>query len=614
MAKKKTPQPTRISQKRLVRIFKDIKAQNSEDNRFCFLLGAGASKSSGIKTGWELSERWYEEIVEDLTNDELKTWEKAIDFDKKKIGEFYSHIYKKRYESCHQIGYDEFKRMMESAEPGLGYVILARLLSEEKHNFVITTNFDYLIEDAIRMYTSTKPFTAGHEIMAQFISSQTERPTIIKVHRDLLLNPFNDQKETEKLKEEWGRALLPIVKNFGLLVIGYGGNDGSLMDYLMEVGAADRKPIYWCVRNENEINEKIVNLLTVKDFIVKIEGFDELMYSFDFAMNYKTFKALEDVDNHQLVIGAKKRVEHLEEKRKELFEKLQEEKPEDISEETKEIFTDAEQYILKAAYEDDFNKKEVIYKEAIEKFPSNAKLLGSYAVYIHNNKKNYDIALQYYEKAIALDNKNAVNLNNYAVFLQNIKNDYDKAEKYYKQAVHLEPDSSLKLGNYASFLKNERKDYDKAEEYYKKALYFDDLNARLTGDFALLYTDAKKDYEKANEFFNKAINLDNTNANNLSNYAHFLIISKQDFKQASEYIKKSFKYTVEDTILVELWFYLYAHYPERREEAEKELEKLIKKGAKSIGWNFEDHIKIAKENGYPNLKKLQEFADAISKE
>ncbi|QHI36633.1 hypothetical protein IMCC3317_19960 [Kordia antarctica] len=579
--RKELQEPKKISQKRLVRIFKDIKGVKSEDNRFCFLIGAGASKSSGIQTGWELSEEWYQELQDDLEVDELKTWEKAIKFDAKKVGEFYSHLYKKRYESCHQVGYDKFKRIMESAEPGLGYVILARLLADEKHNFVITTNFDYLIEDAIRMYTATKPFTAGHEIMAQFISSQTERPTIIKVHRDLLLNPFNDEEQTKKLKDEWGKALLPIVKNFSLLVIGYGGNDGSLMDYLTEIDAKDRKPIYWCIRNEDDLNDKIRKLLTSNDFIVEIKGFDELMHSFNFAMDYKIFKDLDDIDNHQFVIAAKKRVETLKEKKRELLERLQKEKPEDISEETREIFTSAERYLLKIAYEEDTDKKEDIFKEAIERFPDNVELLNDYAIFLKNSKKDYDKAELYYNKVKELAPESGIILGNIANFLTEVRGNHELAEKYYEEAILYKKNDSVILGNYAIFLGTTQKKYDKAEKYHYMAL-----------------------------------SLDENNANNLGNLGNLLILRKKDFKTAKEYIEKSFKYTKEDQLdlLAELWFYRYTHYSEWREEAEKELDKLVAKGAKSIGWNFEDHITIAKENGHPNIKKLQEFADAISKE
>ncbi|MDP8313546.1 MAG: SIR2 family protein [Candidatus Celaenobacter antarcticus] len=526
-------------------MFKDIKRLESDDIRFCFLIGAGASKSSGIPTGWELSEEWYNDLKEDLNEDELQKWENEINFDISKIGEFYPHLYRKRYEISPQVGYDEFKKMMENVDPGLGYVILSQILANEKHNFVITTNFDYLIEDAVRMYTSTKPFSAGHETLAEFISSQTERPTIIKIHRDLFLHPFNDEEKTQELKEQWKKALLPILKNFNLLIIGYGGNDGSLMNYLNEIDIDNRKLVYWCARNNDTLNDKINNLLTAKDYVVTIDGFDELMYSLYKALDYDTFENLDDVENHQFVIAAKKRITSLNDKRKELFNKIPKDKKTEISENAKNIFTGASQYLLDAYLEKDDDKKEKIYKKGLMEYPDDADLLSYYAV-----------------------------------FLKNIRKDYDKSEEYYKKAIELDPKVANNIGNYANFLSDIRRDYNKAEEYYKKA-----------------------------------IELKPDDADFIGNYAHHLIISKQDFVNAEKYINNAFDLVDNNnfSLLAELWFYRYAHYKQYLKQGERELEKLCSQNAKSIGWDLHDHIEIAKEKGHPDIKKLQKFADKITK-
>ena len=430
MKKNVKKSPNKINQKRLIKMFKDIKRLNSDDNRFCFLIGAGASKSSGIPTGWELSERWYNDLKEDLDEDELTEWERKIGFDVDRIGEFYPYLYKKRFEISTKIGYDEFKKIMEHVEPGLGYVILAQILAKEKHNFVITTNFDYLIEDAIRMYTSTKPFSAGHETLAEFISSQTERPTIIKVHRDLFLHPFSDDEKTQELKVEWKKALLPILRNFNLLVIGYGGNDGSLMDYLNDINPNERNPIYWCVRNESHSNDQINKLLTEKDYIVKIQGFDELMYSLYNAFEYKIFDKLEDIENHQFVLDAKRRIQNLDAKRSEVLMHLQKDKKVNISEDTKHIFTGAWEYLFNAFLEKDENKKDKFYREGLKKYPDNADFLGNYAVFLYDIRKEYDEAEKYYKKAIELKPDNAHTLGNYAILISDIRKEYDKAEEY----------------------------------------------------------------------------------------------------------------------------------------------------------------------------------------
>ena len=46
--------------------------------------------------------------------------------------------------------------------------------------------------------------------------------------------------------------------------------------------------------------------------------------------------------------------------------------------------------------------------------------------------------------------------------------------------------------------------------------------------------------------------------------------------------------------------------------AKKELNKLIKKGVKSIGWDFSTNIQKAKEENHPEIDKVIEYAEKIS--
>jgi len=536
-----------IDQKRLVRLFKDIKRFNCDETRFCFLLGAGASKSSGIKTGQELSEEWYKDLKEDLSETELIKWEESIGFDKKNIGTFYPYLYKKRYEASPQLGFEEFKKLMENIDPGIGYVILSQILTNEKHNFVITTNFDYLVEDSVRMYTSKKPFSAGHETLAEFISSQTERPTIIKVHRDLFLHPFNDDDQTQKLKEEWKKALMPIVKNFNLLVIGYGGNDGSLMDYLKSINSEDRKEIYWCVRNDNEINDKIRDLLLTKDLIVKIKGFDELMIDLNGVLGYTIFEKLDDPLNHPFVEAAKKRIDNLNIKLQALLNQLSKDKI-SITKETTKIFTGAKKYIVEAYREKDKSKMDLIFQKGLAEYPHDSDLMEEYASFLTYMNSDYDKAEEYYKKAIEMNPGKAGFFSDYAVFLTYMRPDYDKAEEYYKKAIDLNPGKADFVGNYASFLSYTRKDYDKAEEYYKKAI---DLTPEVVlpiFQYASFLADIRKDYDKAEEYYKKAIEMNPEKA--VFAYIRFLVDIRKDYDKADEYYKKAIEMDPEEAIIV----------------------------------------------------------------
>lgn len=95
---------------------------------------------------------------------------------------------------------------MEHSRSSIGYVILSYLLSNTQHNVVITTNFDHLIEDAVNYYEQKIPLVIGHEFLAHYVTKQISRPTIIKIHRDLLLDPKNRADELEMLHDNWKKA------------------------------------------------------------------------------------------------------------------------------------------------------------------------------------------------------------------------------------------------------------------------------------------------------------------------------------------------------------------------------------------------------------------------
>ncbi len=529
-----------LNQKSLVRIFKDARELSSSETRFCFLLGAGASKSSNIPTGWELSKRWFDELSDDLEGNEFESWKSSIGLTEEKLGEFYTHIYEKRYESNPQLGYEYFKHLMEDKEPSIGYVILSQILASEQHNFVITTNFDYLVEDAVRMYTNTKPFSAGHETLAGFISSQTKRPTIIKVHRDLFLNPMNDAANTSKLKKEWQEALKPILRNFNLLVIGYGGNDGSLMDYLSGIPVESRKPIYWCTRETDSLNSKVTGLLSEKDLSVKIDSFDSLMYELYGALNYKFFNNLDDSLNHPFVKNAIERNHRLKDKREKLIDLANNNRNTGKSSENLEnILTDDSLLYNNILQESDPKKQEDEFQKAIQTYPNSVLLLGGYANFLNDVKKDYGAAKKVYEKAIDLDPQNAVNLGNYANVLYSGFQDYDTARSYYQKAIELDPHNSITIGNYAMFIENVEKHYDKAENLYLKAIELDPDDAINAGNYAVFLQNARKKFELAEEYYKKAILLDPENANNLGNYAILLENTRKDMTSSEEYYKKS---------------------------------------------------------------------------
>ena len=501
--------PQRLSQKELISAIKDAKGH--ENIKFCFLLGAGASVTSGIPSGEKLSAGWYKEIKERKNEKDFADWKEKEEIDEKDLASSYPKIYQERFRANREIGYAQIQKLFANKEPSVGYAYFAKLLAENGNKFVITTNFDTLIEDALFDYTRTRPLVCGHESLASYINLHTGRPTIVKVHRDILLDPISDKKGVADMHEQWQKALRPILSSFHLIVIGYNGNDGSVMEYLKAL-RENRKPIYWCVRGKKELPEKIKEVLTQNDYVVDIDGFDELAIELCAELGVEIDIIKVGIEDSEIVKNAKNRaerfIEQLNELGKQESEKADKTKTE-MPQTIKEILPKWWEYHWKIEKAKTSEEKEEIYKEGIRKLPNSHELIG-----------------------------------NYANFLHTIRKDYNNAEMYYKKALELDPEHAAYNGNYAGFLLG--------------------LGRKIEGK----------------KYLDKAFGL------------------QKD----------------ENDLAVELWFYALAHVADRRDEARRELDRLLAGGVRSIGWDFSPNIERAEKDGYPDMDELREYARKITTE
>ncbi len=255
-----------------------FKTNERAERRYCFIIGAGASKQSGISTGGELAKIWLKEIKELFSDDEVNQWMEKEGIDEKNPAPHYPQIYGKRFEIDPKEGFSFLEKTIGGKEPSCGYSVLVQILADTRHNVAITTNFDSMIEDAMFTYTQKKPLVCGHESLTGFISPMITRPLIAKIHRDLLYAPKSSILETHELHESWKKALINILNIYTPIVIGYGGNDGSLMGFLEAIEKIEGG-IFWFYREKDgEPAEKIKKLVVKHSgYLVPIEGFDEMM-------------------------------------------------------------------------------------------------------------------------------------------------------------------------------------------------------------------------------------------------------------------------------------------------------------------------------------------------
>jgi tetratricopeptide (TPR) repeat protein len=523
------------------------------DRPFCWVLGSGASFESGIPTGGTLAFQWLKELheMEDLAGLPLEKWAtaetlgiKSFAFDK--AAEFYPFIYQRRFCDYKEQGYAFLESVMSRAEPSYGYSVLAQIMANLHHKVAVTTNFDNLIGDAISIYTDAFPLVCGHESLTGFIRPIPTRPVIAKIHRDLLLNPKNEPEEIEKLPPEWEHALKVIFENNTPIVLGYGGNDGSLMGFLKKMPRI-KGGIFWCYRCDDEPDEKIHEVVEHhRGRLVPILGFDELMLQLWQKLNLSSpLTALQATHD--------KRKQDFQKQFEELNKKLQQRGNTQVAEaDLKEVRVAAAAAVerltkekdwwawqLKANAEPDPGKCEAIYREGLKDFPESAELTGNFALFMKNIRHNHDEAEQLYRHALGLDPKNAIHTGNFAVFLKDVRQNHDEAECLYRKALELDPKNAIHTANFAVFLKDVRQNHDEAECLYRKALELNPKGAINTGNFAEFLQTVRQDHDGAEQLYRQALELDPKNAINTGNFALFMKNVRQKHDEAEQLYRKA---------------------------------------------------------------------------
>ncbi|WP_237886010.1 tetratricopeptide repeat protein [Pseudomonas sp. PGPR40] len=521
-----------------------------KDRQFAFILGAGASFTSGIPTGQDLARKWladlhlrecadaislHQWIADCGIGDGELSWHTAA--------QHYPQIFERRFEGDREAGYAELEAAMEGKSPSLGYSLLAEIIQHTRHKVVVTTNFDNLVADALAMHAHQSPLVVAHESLAGFVRPQMRRPLVAKIHRDLYLHPINDPVGVATMEQGWKIALKKLFQYFTPVVVGYGGNDGSLMDMLMGLEAGDiAGRMIWCFREGSPPPEKAMSVLNKhRGILVKIPGFDQFMLQL-------AAKLVTNFDVAEIAVRTAQLGQERADRYRDQANKLTEDSVHGSPAEQRagEVLTKSVRlsrswwaWDLRAKAEQDIGERGRIYLEGTKRFPTSAELAENYALFLKNYTNDYDAAEAMFLKAIELEPSDPTYNGNYASFLEHQRNNYDAAESHYKKSIELDPDNTTNLGNYATFLFNIQKDLNTAFVTYNKAMELNENDATNTGNYAMFLERHTQEYEAAGAMYKRALQLDPTNAAFTYSYANFLSRQCGDHDAAEVMYKKA---------------------------------------------------------------------------
>lgn len=211
-------------------------AYNMADCRqkYALFVGAGVSKDAGVPSGWDILIETMKKIVvqEEGTKKDIKnvTKEEAEKFYKDKFEETfgYSDIIDELFPSREEQR-DYLKGFFKGIAPGEAHRLIAELMKEKLIKYIITTNFDTLIETALDDAGLKGKYTvidSNDDVLTSKPWTKEDVCRLYKIHGTIEKGIIrNTKKDLALLPEELKKDCFDVIERHGVIVLGYAANE-----------------------------------------------------------------------------------------------------------------------------------------------------------------------------------------------------------------------------------------------------------------------------------------------------------------------------------------------------------------------------------------------------
>ncbi len=524
-----------------------LHADANDGKHHALFLGAGCSVSSGIPSaGTLVSDRWLGRLRDlrapERTNLEAWAREEVPGYDSRNPARSYGVVLDQLFLTS-QDRQREIEGLCAGAEPSFGYAALAQLIAAnaEVFNVVLTTNFDDLLSDALYLFTTSRPLVIPHESLATFIRSTQTRPLVVKLHGDSRLAPKNLASETELLERELHRQTTMVLRDRGLVFMGYGGEDQGVLE-LLDALPEEALPqgVYWV--NPKAPEGRMAKWLTKRGAAWVKEGwFDEVMLFMWLKFNLKhPSRGRVDRIFHNYIKTFTRLYEGIDEKalRRGGLTELQ-----GAASAVRAALPDSWRYLALAMRQEKQapEKAQAIYIEGLRHFPNNVPLLGSYAMFLSGVLKDDESAERHFRMGLDSGEENEFHLANYAGFLLERRGDKEGAERLFRRAVEKAPDNPEIVASLAAFQHWIRGDASSAELGLKRALALNPNSPLALSEYAHLLAQQGKDPDLTEMMFKRALEVPGGRDDIVQGYAQFLATQRKDGARAIAVYRQAVK-------------------------------------------------------------------------
>ena len=431
-------------------------AKKDGSNKPIFFIGAGASKTGGIPLASEIAndilERYNDNYrIRDLSDGE-KTYSKLLDC----LTPFERNTVLNEY--------------ISKARINVPHLYLAQLFSEGFIDYILTVNFDNLLQRALALFNKF-PVVYDLAVLKDAQTPTLREKSIIYLHGQYHETwQLNTPKEIEKANEVIPPILNSIKNNRPWVFIGYSGND-PIFNHISRLSSFNRG-LFWVTNGDHAPNRKVYNELLEKNvenaFLIKGYDADAFMLKLNAELRLpqptfvdKPFTYLKnslddmvDIDNNENFRGVKERLAIAKKYVNMAQLQFEDEKFELPGNVKDEIEADrVKKQIIDMIIKEEFNQEKIY---SIEES----------LLYLNNDEIRKLMAALFNHWGIVISRK-AKQTNDESLFIQGI-------EKF-KKGTELNPENDSAYYNWGSTifdlakLRNDGELFEQSVEKYKKA-------------------------------------------------------------------------------------------------------------------------------------------------
>lgn len=242
----------------------------SGERKYVLLAGAGLSKDAGQHTAWDIvleTAKLLRAATHDDSEVPIEEWFLSSQYASMAYADMISLLYENGAEQQAFL-----ERVLNVRTPGRGHRAIAELCHRGVFRAIITTNFDTLLESALRE-RGIEPQIIASDADYQNVTPLIHCPTIrvYKPHGTLGTGRLrNTPVDVEALPTEISSELQRVFDDHGVIAIGYGGTEPGLMNVL-KARRRNLYPVYW-MHFEDAAPARSVEACANSLFSIKISG------------------------------------------------------------------------------------------------------------------------------------------------------------------------------------------------------------------------------------------------------------------------------------------------------------------------------------------------------